>query len=47
MCFPPVHILKTIITIIKVAPKNPDDIKSMLWAAVHMVAHSKQMGRKS
>lgn len=28
MCFPPVCILKTAIMIIKVAPKNTDDIRS-------------------
>lgn len=47
MCFPPVHTLKTTITIIKVAPKNTDDIRSMLWAFVHMVLHSEQMRHKS
>lgn len=27
MCFPPVHIFKTTIMIVKVAPKNTDDIR--------------------
>ena len=47
MSFPPVHILKTTITIIRVAPKNSDDIRSMLWAFVRMVLHSEQKRHKS
>lgn len=38
---------KATIMIIKVAPKNIDDIRSMLWASVHMVLHSKQMRHRS
>lgn len=47
MCFPPVCILKTAIMIIKVAPKNTDDIKSRHWAFVHMGLPSEQMRHKS
>lgn len=47
MCFPPVCILKTTIMIIKVAPKNTDDIRSRHWAFVHMGLHSEQMRHKS
>lgn len=47
MCFPSVCILKTTIMIIKVAPKNTDDIRSRHWAFVHMGLHSEQMRHKS
>lgn len=47
MCFSPVCILKPTIMIIKVAPKNTDDIRSRHWAFVHMGLHSEQMRHKS